>query len=96
MASLTRNERNQLYFIAWLGVHTPNRWLNQKAIDRLVEQGLVVRTPVGAYEANQKGLDMLSHEARIALNRPRDYAQHTPESQWNIDQGLGILDWDGA
>ncbi|MDB4278105.1 hypothetical protein N9917_00595 [Deltaproteobacteria bacterium] len=30
-----------------------------------------------------------------ALSRPLDYGQRHPQSQWNIDAGLGILDWDG-
>jgi hypothetical protein len=30
-----------------------------------------------------------------ALRRPLDYGQRHPQSQWSIDAGLGILDWDG-
>lgn len=31
-----------------------------------------------------------------SFERPRDYFQRHPESQWNIDADLGILDWDGS
>jgi hypothetical protein len=33
--------------------------------------------------------------AKAALRRPHDYGQRHPQSQWNIDARLGILDWDG-
>jgi hypothetical protein len=33
--------------------------------------------------------------AMAALRRPTDYSQRCAESQWNIDAGLGILDWNG-
>jgi len=33
--------------------------------------------------------------AKAALRRPFDYGQRHPESQWNIDANLGILDWNG-
>lgn len=33
--------------------------------------------------------------AKAALRRPLDYGQRHPQSQWNIDANLGILDWNG-
>jgi hypothetical protein len=33
--------------------------------------------------------------AKAALRRPLDYGKRHPQSQWNIDARLGILDWDG-
>jgi len=33
--------------------------------------------------------------AKAALRRPLDYGKRPPQSQWNIDASLGILDWNG-
>jgi len=96
MPTLTRNERNQLYLIAWLGVTIPGAWLNRAAIDVLIKAGLVEETPAGVFEANQQGLDALSPQAKKALHRPRDYARSSRERQWAIDKQLGLLDWDGT
>jgi hypothetical protein len=37
----------------------------------------------------------ISEGAIKALDRPENYAQLSPEEQWEIDKRLGILDWDG-
>ena len=31
-----------------------------------------------------------------ALQRPSNYKRLSSEQQWDIDKGLGILDWDGT
>jgi hypothetical protein len=96
MPTLTRNERNQLYLTAWQGAAIPESWLNQTAIDILVKADYVRKTSAGCFEATQEGLSNLSLEAQMALQRPRNYAQLSPQAQWDIDQELGILDWDGG
>jgi hypothetical protein len=93
---LTRNERNQLYLIAWQGAAIDPRWLNRVAIDILTKADYVRETPAGCFEATEHGLQALSLEAQMALQRPRDFAQLSREKQWDVDQELGILDWDGA
>lgn len=45
-------------------------------------------------KAEQAG-QSLGPQARAATQRPSNYCELGPESQWNIDKGLGILDWDG-
>jgi hypothetical protein len=41
-------------------------------------------------------MSMTEYEmAKAALRRPLDYSRRHPESQWNIDASLGILDWNG-
>lgn len=30
-----------------------------------------------------------------SFQRPKDYFKLSPESQWDIDNSLGILDWEG-
>lgn len=41
---------------------------------------------------------MKSHEEMFeaALNRPLDYHRMDPESQWDTDKSLGILDFEGC
>jgi len=34
-------------------------------------------------------------EERAKL-RPANYAQLSPQEQWDINKGLGLLDWDGG
>jgi len=34
--------------------------------------------------------------AQAATQRPANYAELSPESQWAIDKSLDILDWSGA
>ena len=36
---------------------------------------------------------MLSHEAKMALKRPKNYVKLSAREQWEIDKRLGILDW---
>lgn len=31
-----------------------------------------------------------------AMKRPKDYEKASEQRQWEIDKGLGILDWDGS
>jgi len=33
---------------------------------------------------------------KAALLRPDDYSQLSKHRQWDIDKGLGILDWEGV
>jgi len=39
----------------------------------------------------------MTHEEmfQAALRRPKNYFDLSEESQWEIDKGLGILDWSG-
>ena len=32
---------------------------------------------------------------QLALQRPADYYQRSPQDQWAIDKRVGILDWEG-
>ena len=96
MPVLTRNERNQLYLIAWQGAAIPEGWLNRATIDILIKADYVRETPAGCFEATDYGLHALSPEAQAALHRPRDYAKLSREKQWAADQELGVLDWDGS
>ncbi len=36
---------------------------------------------------------MLTHEAIMALKRPKNYRKLSAREQWEIDKRLGILDW---
>jgi hypothetical protein len=36
----------------------------------------------------------MSHNVDQALKRPSNYCKLDPETQWEIDKELGILDWD--
>jgi len=38
----------------------------------------------------------LSKEAENAKKRPENYEQLSARDQWEVDKGLGILDWDGS
>ena len=96
MPTLTRNERNQLYLIAWQGASIDRRWINQEATDALVRAALVQKAAWGHYEATDEGKALLSSEASTATMRPLDYAKRSNEEQWSIDKRLGILDWDGS
>ncbi len=35
----------------------------------------------------------MTPDARRALQRPNNYAKLSARTQWEIDKGLGILDW---
>jgi hypothetical protein len=37
----------------------------------------------------------LGPQAEAATRRPANYAELGPQSQWDVDKNLGILDWDG-
>lgn len=37
----------------------------------------------------------LGPQAQRASCRPSDYAELSPQVQWDIDKSLSILDWDG-
>ena len=86
-------EQDMLYLIAWLGKDykpVPIRMARElKALGLVVSEGK-------RFKATKKGLERLSPLARTALRRPKDYAERSPENQWAIDKGLGILDWDGS
>lgn len=34
--------------------------------------------------------------ARAAEQRPENFKELDPQTQWDIDKALGILDWDGS
>ncbi len=38
----------------------------------------------------------LGSQAQQATRRPSNYAELSAQSQWDVDKGLGILDWSGA
>ncbi len=46
-------------------------------------------------EKARKAGKPLGPQAQAATRRPADYAELSPQTQWDIDKGLGILDWDG-
>jgi len=46
-------------------------------------------------EKKPKNKKPLSQGAQQAKKRPEDYRILSPSEQWEIDKGLGILDWDG-
>jgi hypothetical protein len=37
----------------------------------------------------------LGPQAQRATERPANYCELSAQSQWDVDKGLGILDWDG-
>lgn len=37
----------------------------------------------------------LGPNAQAAIRRPASYCELSPQGQWDVDKGLGILDWDG-
>jgi hypothetical protein len=39
--------------------------------------------------------DKISPMKEAAKGRPKNYAKLSPREQWEIDDRLGILDWDG-
>lgn len=94
MASLTNELRGQLYLIAWQGDEVNPKWLKPAQVEALLAQNLVQKTAKG-YVATDTGRSSLSSMARTACQRPKDYGERSPEDQWAIDKGLGILDWDG-
>lgn len=100
---LSQDEREQLFLIAWLGTELRESWLKPSVAQDLVAKGLVTqvvnRPDVGdaeAYEATDEGVRALSPLARKALCRPRNFEDLSPREQWDIDKGLGVLDWDGS
>jgi hypothetical protein len=38
---------------------------------------------------------MLGPQCKLAQERPSNFLQLDPDTQWAIDKNLGILDWDG-
>lgn len=84
-----------MYLICWLGEDMPEKWLKDCPVDQLVADGLIEKTEKG-YVHTKKGRFSLSHLAGMALKRPKDYAKLSFREQWEIDRGLGILDWDGT
>jgi len=45
-------------------------------------------------KAREAGKPLGPH-AQAATRRPANYCELSPQSQWDVDKGLGILDWDG-
>lgn len=92
---LSKDEREQLYLIAWQGDTMRKRWLRARVVSGLVKAGLVKKTSKG-FIATPQGRASLSSMARMACQRPVDYHKCSGETQWAIDKGLGLLDWDGS
>jgi hypothetical protein len=45
-------------------------------------------------EAKKAG-QPLGPQAQASTRRPANYAELSPRRQWEVDDDLGILDWDG-
>lgn len=43
----------------------------------------------------KKAGEKLGPQAQAASRRPTNYCELSAQTQWDIDKGLGILDWDG-
>jgi hypothetical protein len=56
---------------------------HERFIQRLIEQAKEADRPLGPM-------------ASLARQRPVNYCELTPQSQWDIDKRLGIIDWNGA